>query len=67
VSERPLPELLDVKALRKELGITHAAALAIVRQLPVVSFADLRKVYVKRDDVLALIAERTFTQDEVRP
>jgi hypothetical protein len=32
----PLPELLDVKALRAELGVTRAAAEAIMRRLPVV-------------------------------
>ena len=35
VSE-PLPELLDAKALGAELGVTRAAAEAIMRRLPVV-------------------------------
>jgi hypothetical protein len=61
----PLPELLDAKALRAELGVTRAAADAVMRQLPTVQFEGLRKVYVKRTDVARLIAERTFAKDEV--
>ena len=64
MSER-LPELLDVKALRAELGVSRAAAEAIMRQLPVVEFEGLRKAYVRRSDVVALVEERTFAKDEV--
>jgi hypothetical protein len=64
VSER-LPELLDAKALRAELGVTRAAAEAIMRRLPVVEFEDLRKVYVRRTDVAAYIDARTFSKDQV--
>ncbi len=61
----PLPALLDVKALRAELGVTRAAAEAIMRQLPVVQIEDLRKVYVRRDDVARYLDARTFTKQEV--
>ena len=61
----PLPQLLDAKALRIELGVTRAAAEQIIRQLPVVQFTGLRKTYVRRDDVERLIADRTFTGSEV--
>jgi hypothetical protein len=61
----PLPELLDRKALQAELRISRAAAEAIIRQLPIVQFADLRKTYVKRSDVLAEIERRTFEKTEV--
>jgi hypothetical protein len=54
-----LPELLDAKALRAELGITRAAAETIMRRLPIVEFEGLRKVYVRRPDVLALIQKST--------
>jgi hypothetical protein len=64
-SNDPLPELVDVKALQAELGITRAAAEKIMRQLPIVQFEDLRKVFVRRDDVRALIEARTFRKDEV--
>ena len=60
-----LPELLDAKALRLELGITRAAAEAIMRHLPVVQIEGLRKVYVRRADVAAYLQARTFTKSEV--
>ena len=60
-----LPELLDAKALRLELGVTRAAAEAIMRQLPVVAIPGLRKVFVTRGDVARLIEERTFAKDHV--
>ena len=61
----PLPELLDVKALRAELGVTRAAAEAIMRQLPVVQIDGLRKTYCRRSDVARLLEERTFEKDSV--
>jgi hypothetical protein len=64
VSE-PLPELLDCKRLQQELGVTRAAAEAIMRRLPVVSIEGLRKVYVKRSDVASYLDERTFEKHEV--
>ncbi len=64
MSER-LPELLDAKGLRAELGVTRAAAEAIMRRLPVVQFEDLRKVYVKRSDLAAYVEARTFSKDQV--
>jgi hypothetical protein len=60
----PLPELLDAKHLTAELGVTRAAAEAIMRQLPVVQLEGLRKVYVRRSDVLRLLKERTFTNNQ---
>jgi hypothetical protein len=60
-----LPELLDAKGLMAELGITRAAADAIMRQLPVVQFEGLRKVYVRRGDVRRLLEERTCTTNQV--
>ncbi len=54
-----LPELLDAKDLRAELGVTRAAAEAIMRQLPAVEFPGLRKVYVARGDVARLLEECT--------
>ena len=62
----PLPELLDAKALRAELGVTRAAAEAIMRRLPVVQFEDLRKVYVRRSDVARLIQTRTSQRTRFR-
>ena len=64
VTER-LPELLDSKSLQAELGITRAAAEAIMRRLPVVQIEGLRKVYVQRFDVAAYLEARTFSKAEV--
>jgi hypothetical protein len=64
VSER-LPELLDAKALQAELGVTRAAAEALMRKVPTVTIEDLRKVYVRRDDVARYLEQRTFSKDEV--
>jgi hypothetical protein len=61
----PLPELLDTKALMLELGVKRATAEGVMRQLPVVKFPGLRKTYVKRSDVAALVEARTFTNGEV--
>ncbi|MBA3735167.1 MAG: hypothetical protein H0W90_08220 [Actinobacteria bacterium] len=54
-----LPELLDAAAIRREMKVSRAAADAIIRQLPIIQFADLRKTYVKRDDLARLLDERT--------
>ena len=65
MSER-LPELLDCKALMLELGVKRATAEAIMRQVPVVQFDGLRKVYVRRSDVQALVESRTFGKARYR-
>ena len=64
MSER-LPELLDARHLAAELGVTRAAAEAIMRRLPVVSIEGLRKTYVCREDVRRYLEERTFDKSEV--
>jgi hypothetical protein len=64
VSDR-LPELLDAKALRAELGVTRSTAEAIMRRLPVVQLDCARKVFVKRSDVSAYVEAMTFLKDEV--
>jgi hypothetical protein len=60
-----LPELLDAKRLQAELGVTRAAAEAVMRALPVVQIEGLRKVYVRRSDVARYIESRTFAKDRV--
>lgn len=60
-----LPELVDVKGLRAELGISRAAAEAIMRRLPVVQIEGLRKTFVRRDDVHRYLESRTFAKDVV--
>ena len=61
----PLPELLDCRALRTEMGISRAAAEKIMRQLPSVIVEDLRKTYVRRDDVRRYLEQRTFVKNQV--
>ena len=61
----PLPELLDAKRLQAELGVTRAVVEKLMRQLPLVVFEDVRKVYVRRDDVVRLVEQRTFRPDRV--
>ena len=60
-----LPALLDASHLAAELGVTRAAAEAVMRRLPVVQFEGLRKVYVRRDDVLQELEARTFSNGQV--
>jgi hypothetical protein len=61
----PLPELLDAKRLAGKLGVTRAAAEALMRKVPTVTIEGLRKVYVRRADVARYLEERTFAKDEV--
>ena len=65
VVNEPLPALLDAKGLQRELGVTRAAAEAIMRRVPVVSIEGLRKTYVRRADVHRYLNERTFAKEEV--
>lgn len=59
MSAAELPDLLDCKRLRQELGITRAAAEAIMRHVPKVEIDGFRKVYVRRKDVARYLEERT--------
>jgi hypothetical protein len=54
-----LPRLIDQRGIAEELGVTRAAAEKIMRLIPKVHVAGLRKVYVKRDDVLRVIEDGT--------
>ncbi len=61
-----LPRLLDCKAIMAETGLTRAGAEALIRNLTTVHIEGLRKTYVRRDDVLSYLAERSFDGDRVR-
>ena len=54
-----LPGLIDRRGIADELGVTNAAAERIMRHIPKVHIAGLRKVYVRREDVRRLIDEGT--------
>lgn len=56
----PLPELVDCRRIMAETGVSRAAAEALMRQLPKVTIEGLRKVYVRRGDVLALLERSTL-------
>jgi hypothetical protein len=62
---QPLPALLPAKALQAELGVTRAAAEAIMRQVPSVIIPGLRKSYCRRADVESLIERQTFSNHQV--
>jgi hypothetical protein len=59
----PLPELLDAKRVQTELGVTRAVAEKLMRMLPLIVFEDVRKVYVRRQDVAALVEASTVAKD----
>jgi hypothetical protein len=59
----PLPELLDAKKLQAELGVSRSVAESLMRRLPLVTFPGVRKVYVRRPDVLDLIEASTQERD----
>ena len=61
----PLPALLDCKALMAELGISRASAEKIMRQVPSVVVPGLRKSFVRRSDVAALLDSCTFEKTSV--
>jgi hypothetical protein len=61
-----LPQLLDRRTLADELGVGRAGVDAVFRQLPVVVLPGLRKTFVRRADVAALIESSTYTGREVR-
>lgn len=58
-SRQWLPRLLDQRGIAEELGVTRAAAERIMQQVPKVHVKGLRKVYVKRDDVMRMLEEGT--------
>jgi UDP-N-acetyl-D-mannosaminuronic acid transferase (WecB/TagA/CpsF family) len=52
-------QLIDCKGIQDELGVTRAAAEKMMRQLPNVQVEGLRKLYVKRSDLKALLERST--------
>lgn len=59
MTEPGVGRLMDRKQICEELGISRAAAEAIMRQLDKVTIDGLRKVYVRRADVERYLEERT--------
>lgn len=63
-TDESLPALLDRKAVAHELGVPRSTVDAIFRALPVVTFPDHRKVYVRREDVTQLLDAGTHRPGE---
>ena len=61
----PLPQLLDAKNLAAELGVTRAAAEAIMRQLPTCNCPTCERSTSGVPDVHALLERCTFAKDQV--
>lgn len=49
---------MDCAAIMRELGVKRAMAESIMRAIPKVRSEDVRKIYVKRTDVLAEVNRR---------
>lgn len=58
MTEKP-PRLLDARALTEELGVKRDVAYAIMGRLPAVRIPGIRKTFVRREDLEALLAEST--------
>jgi len=62
----PLPKLVDCRRLMAELHVSRSVAETLMRRLPLVVFEDVRKIFVKRSDVAALVAASTVAKDSSR-
>ncbi len=60
------PELMDRAALSRHMGLTRVDVERVFRAVPVVSLPGSRKVYVRRDDVQALIDQATTKPGSIR-
>jgi ATP phosphoribosyltransferase len=50
--------LMDCAAIMRELGVKRTMAASIMRAIPKVKSDDIRKVYVRRSDVIAELNRR---------
>ena len=65
IAPERLPALLDVKQLRAELGVTRAAAEAIMRQAPSRPSGATEDVLSGATTSAATRAEQTFAKTEI--
>jgi len=65
---KPLADVIDRQGLAA-LGFGRRSIDAIFRALPVVALPGVRRVYLRRADVAAYLAEHTYANDfpRVRP
>ena len=54
-----LPALLDCRGIMEETGVKRHTAEQIMRAIPKVTVDGVRKVYVRREDVLRYIEDHT--------
>lgn len=52
-----LPQLLDTRGICDELGVKRAIAEAIIRKIPKQEIPGCRRLFVRRDDVLAFLEQ----------
>jgi hypothetical protein len=55
----PLTELVDCRAIMREVGVSRRTAEAMMRNCPVVTIDGLRRVFVQREDVQRYLESRT--------
>jgi hypothetical protein len=61
-----LPELLDTRRLMDELGVKRSTAEAIMRAIPLQAVPRVRKLYVRRSDVLRFLDENLVERGRPR-
>lgn len=64
MTEPTIPATLDRAQVRRFYGLTRVDVDRVFRNLPVVSLPGSRKVYVRRNDLDALLAEHTYRPGE---
>lgn len=52
---RPLPQLLDNRMIREEMGVAESTATSIMRRCELVRVKGIRRTFVRRADVEALL------------
>ena len=66
MASEPLPELLDTRRLMDELGVKRSTAEAIMRAIPVQAAPGLRKLYVRRSDVVRFLDDNLVEKGRPR-
>jgi hypothetical protein len=70
VSSRPGIEDLPAFCTRADLealGLGRRVTDGLFRALPIVSFPDVRRMFLRREDVLAYVEQHTYRSDQLRP
>jgi hypothetical protein len=62
----PLSELLDTRRLMDELGVKRSTAEAIMRAIPLQAVPGVRKLYVRRSDVVRFLDDNLVEKGRPR-